>query len=720
MERITFRNEQSGFTVLEINTGEELVTAVGSLSPVSVGESVRLSGRWDSHATFGPQFKVESAEITAPNTAAAILRYLSSGAVRGIGPSLAKRLVCAFGDNTLAILETSPGRLSKLKGITPKKAEEISEEFKKKFGVREVVLRLGEYGIGTDEALLIFSRLGVTAPDLVLDNPYVLCDDDFAVSFERADAIARERSLDPSSPNRVKAGILHILRHNLQNGHTCLPYKKLAETAVKMLAQAPEAVESELDGLLESQAAVMEGGMVFLPALYQAEAYSAERLGIIARTSPPAALTVDRDINEIERALNIKYGALQREAIHAAVQNGIMVLTGGPGTGKTTTLNGIIKLFELQKVDVLLAAPTGRAAKRMSEVTGKEAKTVHRLLEVVWSDTNRPAFLRNERNPLTCGALILDELSMMDALLFEGLLRALPLGCRLIMVGDSDQLPSVGAGNILADVIASQICPVICLRKVFRQAMESLIVANAHLIVQGDPPQLARRDSDFFLLKTADKQKALETVVDLTVGRLPQSYGFSPLSDIQVLCPSRKWELGSGSVNEALRAALNPAAPRKNELKCGFLTLREGDKVMQSKNNYNVLWNKEDGTRGQGVFNGDIGVITQINKAAGVIDVLFDDRRAEYGAEEATALELAYAITVHKSQGSEFPCVIIPVLNVPNLLAYRNLLYTAVTRARKLLILVGTQGDVLKMIKNNKKMNRYTYLRRFIERAREE
>ena len=719
VEDIKFRNEQNGYTVLEIGCDDELLTAVGTFSDISVGESVRLSGSWTYHSTFGRQFKVEAYEREMPATAEQLYNYLAAGAVKGIGPATAAKIIEKFGENTFDVLENEPKRLATIKGISLEKAEKMQESFKKQFAVRNVMIALETYGMSPRECIAAYEAFGAGAVDRVLKNPFELCDAQTGIGFERAEAIADALPTPPESDFRVRAGITHIVRQNLySNGHTCLPREKLLSVASSYLEVSADTVDIQMDTLISAGTLTEKNidgrDFIFLTSAYRDEKTIADRIKILLRFPPPQCETLEKDIAKIEKTDGITYAETQREAIKTAVSRGILVLTGGPGTGKTTTLNGILQLFERQELDIALAAPTGRAAKRMTELTGREAKTIHRLLEVEWDGNDRPVFKRNLRNPLECEALILDELSMVDISLFASLLQALPFGCRLIMVGDSDQLPPVGAGNVLSDLIASGLLPVVELHEVFRQAMGSLIVTNAHRIVAGEMPILDRKDGDFFLMERPNPYAAAKTVAELYAKRLPDAYKYSPQNDIQVLCPSKKGEAGTVHLNKILQELVNPSAEEKKELTFGFRTFRVGDKVMQTKNNYNIVWEKSDGETGEGIFNGDIGVIENIDIHTETVQICFDDRSAVFAKEQLTEIELAYAVTVHKSQGSEFPAVIIPVVSVLPNLCYRNLLYTAVTRAKQLLILVGTQTEIQKMVENDKKTRRYSALKTFL------
>lgn len=720
VENIIYHNEKNQYSVLELISGDDLVTAVGVFPYISVGEELKLYGVWTSHPNFGPQFKTEAFEKTAPKTTAAVLKYLSGGAVKGIGPATAKRIVDTFGESTLEIIENEPDRLAQIKGISKAKADEISQEIKRVYGIRELMLYLGNYGVKPDEAVRVWKTYGPSSKELIADNPYLVCDDYIAIDFSVADAIAQAMERPAEDSGRVKAGILYVLRHNSNNGHTCLPTDKLIPTAARMLGVGLENVERSMVSLCETFDAVcvdIDGkDYIFLPKMYHSEQFAAERLAMMLHYPPQSITGVDGEIDEIEELDGIHYAEKQREAIRAAMEKGLLILTGGPGTGKTTTLNAIIRLLKEKGERVLLAAPTGRAAKRMSEVTGEEAKTIHRLLQVDWDENDNPVFTKNESNPLECDTVVIDELSMVDVSVFEGVLHALPLGCRLILVGDSDQLPSVGPGNVLGDLISSGLFPTVQLKEIFRQSMESLIVTNAHKIVDGVMPELSAKDNDFFFMPYNIADQLGETVKALCSVRLPQTYGYSPVTDIQVLCPSRKGEIGTMNLNKILREAINPKSDSKRQHEIYGTLFREGDKVMQIKNDYNLPWSKDDGSMGEGVFNGDMGVITEIDKGAGAVRVRIDDRDVVYDFDKVgSELEHAYAVTVHKSQGNEFSAVIIPLYRCVPQLCYRNLLYTGVTRAKKLLILIGQRSVIEKMVENDRKTRRYTGLLSFLK-----
>ena len=718
VEDIVFRNEKNGYTILELNNGQELVTVVGSLPWVSVGEVLHVMGKWTKHPTFGMQFKAEGFERFKPETTDALLKYLSSGAVKGIGPAMAAKIVDAFGENTLKVLEQEPERLTVIKGITKAKALKLSEEFRQSHGVRDAMEVLCGYGLTPEEALRVWRVIGPSCVELIRENPYSICEEEAGVSFEKADAIAAALERPQDDAWRVRAGVEYVLRHNLNNGHTCIPADKLAAAAARMLGVPLELAQEAVEELAGDGTLVRRqlGGrdFIFMPRLLQAEVYPASRILTMLRFPAHPIPGAAGLIEAVERQTGMQYAQLQKDAIREALENGLLILTGGPGTGKTTTLKAIIRILKEKGEQVLLAAPTGRAAKRMSDLTGQEAKTIHRLLQVEWDENDRQTFARNEKNLLDCDALILDELSMVDILLFEAVLRALPLGCRLIMVGDCDQLPSVGPGNVLGDLIASGKVPVVQLREIYRQSMDSLIVTSAHRIVAGQMPELANHSSDFFFLPCPDPDDLANLIVDLCRRRLPASYGYSPMTDIQVLAPGRKGELGTIELNRRLQAALNPPEKGKKEITIHGVLFREGDKVMQVKNDYHLGWTKFDGTTGEGVYNGDLGVLCEIDRKASTVTVQFEDRLVLYEMEAASELELAYAMTVHKSQGSEFAAVVMPMYPGPSQLSYRNLLYTAVTRARSLLVLAGTRQALAAMVENDRKTRRYSGLCRFL------
>ncbi len=715
VEEIVFQNSANSFTVLDVSSGGELITAVGELPEISVGEKVVLTGMWDMHQSFGRQFRVQRFERYMPDTAAQFLKYLSSGAIKGIGPKTASHIVERFGDNTFNVIENEPERLTVIKGISKDRAEKISAEFKKQFAVRTVILGLEKYGLTPSECIKIFKKLGVNAVEIIEENPYILCGEAEIISFERAEKIASELETPPMPKHRLRAGISHIIRYNLFNGHTCLPRKKVIPLCSELLEVSEQESEDAADEMIVNKMLIPfninEKEFLTLPDIYDAEKKIAEKISLFCKFSASDMNAADEEIDRIERVNDIKYESKQREAIKLSAHGGILVLTGGPGTGKTTAVKGIISFFERKKMEILLAAPTGRAAKRMSELTGYEAKTIHRLLEVEWSEGDKPNFKRNMQNPLDADVIILDEVSMVDIFLFSHFLEAVKFGCRVILVGDSDQLPAVGAGNVLGDIIASGVVPVVRLTEIFRQARESLIVTNAHDVIEGREPVLDAKDNDFFFMRRDDPTAASNTVSELCCKRLPKAYGYSPVADIQVLCPSRKGDCGTINLNSHLQSVLNPPDEKKSEYKTAGRLFRRGDKVMQIKNNYDIPW-KKGRESGSGLFNGDIGIIKDISIKNEYMQIVFDDgKEVVYPLAQSSELELAYAVTVHKSQGSEYEAVIMPIADAPPKLLYRNLLYTAITRAKKLMIIVGSRARLDKMVENNMQNKRYSMLK---------
>ena len=718
VDSVVYRNEDNGYTVITVNCAQEQITAVGMLPLVSVGEQVKLIGTYKTHHSYGEQFSVTACERSLPSTVTGIYKYLSSGAVKGIGPSRAQKLISEFGEKTLEVLANDPNRVSQIKGITLAAAEEMSRQLNNAAGIRELMLFLSKYSIPAEAAIAVWKRYSSSSIEIIRQNPYVLCAEGIDVSFKTADKIAFEYEHCADDERRIRAGILYVMNHNRGVGHTCLPYDKVVQTTSQFLSISDSDVNACAEQMIADgdliSASISGREFLFIPALYQSEAYIAARIKMLLRFPSVKIGDADRKIAAIEKSEGIKYADLQKTAIKQALETGLLILTGGPGTGKTTTLKAILKILQQNGEKVLLSAPTGRAAQRMGALTGCEAKTVHRLLEASWDNDGKSAFKRNEKNLLKCDALVIDETSMMDVFLFESVMKALPLGCRLILVGDSDQLPSVGAGNVLADLVESGLVPVVALKEIFRQSMQSLIITNAHKIVSGEMPELHRNDNDFFFLSASDSEKIAQTIVDLCNRRLPNTYGYSPVSDIQVLSPSRKGALGVNELNARLQAAINPKSPDKKEISIGFNLFREGDKLMQMKNNYDIIWTDDNGETGEGIFNGDVGVLEEIIKSAQALKVRFDDRTAYYDFESASQLELAYATTVHKSQGNEFEAVIMPSFRCAPQLMYRNLLYTAVTRAKKLFIMVGVPSAVSVMVENNRRTKRYTALKSFL------
>lgn len=720
VENIVYRNEENGYTVLEISDGDDYITAVGIMPQAGVGDTVKLTGTYINHRNYGKQFSAQICEVCRPTESADILRYLSSGAIKGIGSATAQRLVKEFGEATLDVMENQPERVAMLKGISKSKAEDFSKQLKTNTGVRTLMLYLGEYGISNTSSVKIYNMLGSNCVERIKENPYILCQGDYGVSFESADFIAKKEKLEPDSNVRIRAGITYVLKHNERNGHTCLPKEKLLSVASEFLGLEGTCVSECMEEMIFDRSIIAdnisEKEFLFTPQLHLSEMYISSRIKMMLQFPADRIDNIEKEIEYCETNDGITYADLQKEAITSALTQGMLVLTGGPGTGKTTTINAIIKILKRKGKTVLLSAPTGRAAQRISELTGDEAKTLHRMLEVSWDKQDNPVFNKNERNQLKCDALIVDEVSMVDTYIFESLMRALPIGCRLILVGDSDQLPSVGPGNILSDLTESGIVPVVRLNEIFRQAQQSLIVTNAHKIVNGEMPVLNSADKDFFFLNRNNKSDVTNVIIDLCTSRLPKAYGYSAFENIQVLSPSKKGELGTAELNHKLQSALNPKSDDKAEAVIGSKTFRVGDKVMQIKNNYDILWYRENGETGEGVFNGDIGIIERIDKKAKVIKINFYDKTATLTFEHASELDFAYAVTVHKSQGNEFDAVVMPMFSGPPQLYYRNLLYTAVTRAKKTLILVGNPSTVEYMVNNNRRTKRYSGLKEFILR----
>jgi len=718
IEKITFKNQQNGYTVCTVRVGREHITVVGTLPFISIGDNVKFTGKFTVHAVYGEQFQAEYYETVAPKTVAAILRYLSSGIIKGVGPATAERIVEKFGSDSLDIIQNSPDDLAVIKGISLEKARNISEEYKKQFGIRDLMLMLNPYQISMEKCICIFQRLGTASVEKIKQNPYILCTDDIDLPFEKVESIALDLGISQDNEMRLAAGVDYVLRKNLLNGHTCLPRKKLIPVAASLLESDEFRIDTICDRMIENlrlrSKTVGDSDFLMLPEYYNAEEYIAARLFAAKNYINQSNIIDELEIDYVENKLGIKFEELQRESIRKAFCNGVFVLTGGPGTGKTTTLNAIIELFEQRDATIQLAAPTGRAAKRMTELTGREAKTLHRLLEVEWTSENKQSFARNEKNPLECEVIIVDEASMLDSLLFESLLHALKISTRIILVGDTDQLPSVSAGNVLNDILSSGVYSSVSLKKVFRQAMTSAIITNAHAIINGEPSDLSNQTKDFFMMHRGYAVDVCDTVLELCETRLPDAYGFNPVTDIQILCPSRKAQTGTVNLNNLLQATLNPKKDGEPQLAYKGVYFRTGDKVMQIKNNYDLQWQRDNGDIGYGVFNGDVGYISLIDIKGGIVKVKFDDRTATYFVENIGELELAYAVTVHKSQGSEFDCVILPLIDTPPQLLYRNLLYTAVTRAKKLLIIVGLEAVYEKMAANDRKTLRYTLLKDFL------
>lgn len=723
VEDIIFHNEENGYTVCSVESEEEEIVCVGILLGVHPGENVKIIGSWVNHPIYGRQLQIDMYEKTIPKTEDGIEKYLSSGVIKGIGPGLSKRIVKKFGLNTFYIFEEEWERLEEVKGISRQKALQIGEIFHEQRELRRAILFLQDYGIAPSYALKIYKQYGEGTIDIVKSNPYRLAEDIFGIGFKMADKIAETIGIDGDSPHRIKAGIKYILNQYSSNGHTYMPREQLLKDSYALLEIPEELIEN---GIIElqmykeiRQEKIEEIEAVYLSSFYYGEMNVARMLVDFSNLKKETeSQGIEERINKLEKEKNIKLAKEQREAIKQAITEGVLIITGGPGTGKTTTINAIITLLEEEEFEVTLAAPTGRAAKRMTEATGKEAGTIHRLLEIsfIEEDNRKQIFERNEERPLETDVIIIDEMSMVDILLMNSLLKAVAPGTRLIFVGDVDQLPSVGPGNVLKDIIRSGIIKVVRLTEVFRQARESAIVMNAHRINNGEYPLLNEKEKDFFFIKRSMQEEVIETIKQLVLQRLPSFVKCDPLKDIQILTPMRKSSLGVTNLNTILQKTLNPPSKKKKEKKYRMCIFREGDKVMQIKNNYNIPWKiyNELGIRideGVGIFNGDSGIIEEIDEDAQTLTVIFDDMKmVEYDFGQLDELELAYAVTIHKSQGSEYPLVIIPIHSGPPMLMNRNLLYTAVTRAKKLVVIVGVTSMLYRMVDNNREINRYSSL----------
>lgn len=719
VEDVIYKNADNGYTVINLGCDEGLIAVVGNLGDVNEGERLSLRGGWITSPKYGRQFKAAMCERSMPETESEISAYLGSGVIKGLGPAIAKKIVKQFGTEALDIIDNDCMQLTVIKGITSDKALYISNEYHKITGVNEVIKFLGEYNFGPAHAISVWSAFEHDSIKQIKTNPYILCTSGIDIDFRSVDRMAADLGFDAENSDRVRAGIVYVLHENANAGHTCLPTEKLRESVCDNLGIERRQFESCLDDCEEKDWIVRitlgNREFVYLPEYYLAETYIAKKLAFMLRTSAQYEKDYSDEIRGVEFSENIQYEDLQRAAISACLTGSVFILTGGPGTGKTTTLNGVIKILKAQKKRILLCAPTGRAAKRMSDLTGEPARTIHRLLEVDFTAKGELKFKRNETNPLPADVVIADEMSMVDALLMCSLVRAIKPTSKFIMVGDSNQLPSVGAGNVLKDLIASHYIPSVELKEIFRQAAQSLIVTNAHRIVNGEFPVLDDRQNDFFFMNKSLESDIAELVIQLAKQRLPDTYGFSPIDDIQVLCPTKMGMAGTKELNKQLQSALNPPSQNKAELKFFDVIFRTGDKVMQTKNDYDVLWTKNN-EKGSGIFNGDIGIIRSVDRFSQNVTIDFEGRVAIYTSEMLRRLEHAYAITIHKSQGSEYDAVIIPITAFTHNLLYRNLLYTGVTRAKKMIIVIGTKELVKTMVDNNRKMLRYSLLRPLLEK----
>lgn len=717
VEDIIYSNKENGYTVCAVETeteGEEPVTVVGIMPYLSEGDTACFFGRWVHSAKYGRQFKAEQFERALPADTTAILRYLASRTIKGIGPKLAQRIVEEFGEDTFDVIENHPDWLTGVKGVSKKLAEAASEDFREKSGMRNALIFFRDY-FGSSLTLRIYKKYGGNSVELARQNPYRLCNEVEGIGFEKADLMARKLGIPTDSSERLMSGICYLLSSNAaQNGHVCLPEDKLVATAAELLGCTPAAAAAALGDAISARRLIAEKRervrYIYLPYAYETEKYIASKLVLLDKLCPAVDMgDVRAFISKEERMNGLSYADMQRRAISDALVNGVFVLTGGPGTGKTTIVKALIDIFESMGLRVALAAPTGRAAKRMSEATGREAKTVHRLLEMEFGDESGDRFRRNEQDPLEENVIIVDEASMLDSSLTGCLLRAIKPGARLLLIGDADQLPSVGAGNVLADIIESGRFATVRLNEIFRQAGASLIVTNAHAINEGRMPELGIKNNDFFFLPRSSDNDIAATVADLYRNRLPRSYGAGTVDNIQVISPSRRGIAGTENLNVMLQNVLNPPEPGKREYQFRQTHFRVGDRVMQVRNNYELAWTRPD-SEGLGVFNGDIGVIQAINPELSSFEIQFDDRHVVYDFSLLDDLEHAYAITVHKSQGSEYPIVIIPAYGAAQVLLTRNLLYTAVTRAQRMVIIVGREDIVASMVNNNRTALRYTGL----------
>lgn len=720
VDHIIYRNADNGYTVLVMICDEEEVTCVGTFSDIAEGENIEAHGSYMDHPMYGRQFAVKSFEEKAPKDEMAIERYLGSGAIKGVGIALAARIVRRFKSDTFRIIEEEPERLAEVKGISERKAMEIADQVNAKRDLRQAMIFLQQYGISTTLAVKIYNTYGQEIYGILKENPYRMADDVDGVGFRTADEIASHVGIRTDSDFRIRSGIQYALLQASNEGHTYLPMPELTQRASNLLQIEPEYIEKHYMNLAMDRKIIMrqvdDTTQIYASSFFYMEANTATMLKQLNASFEVPDIEIEERLRQIEKQTKMDLDEHQVEAVKEAVRNGLLVITGGPGTGKTTTINTIIRYFELEGMDIFLAAPTGRAAKRMSETTGFEARTIHRMLELNGGMEGNTGFERNEQNPLETDVIIIDEMSMVDISLMYALLKAIAAGTRLILVGDVNQLPSVGPGSVLKDIIDSNEFHTVKLTKIFRQASTSDIIVNAHKINRGEPVSLDNKSMDFFFLKRYEADKIINVTLQLIKQKLPKFVGASEY-DIQVLTPMRKGLLGVDRLNGILQMYLNPADKRKREKEHGNTIFREGDKVMQTKNNYQLEWEIRSKyglciDKGTGIFNGDMGIIEEINDFAETMTVSFDEgRMVEYPYKLLDELELAYAVTIHKSQGSEYPAVVIPLLSGPRMLMNRNLLYTAVTRAKKCVTIVGNDTTFNQMIENNSQLKRYSGLR---------
>lgn len=713
---VIYLNDENGYAVVRMETDSgEMVTAVGCLPYIAPGEMISAEGSWVTHAQHGRQFKIEQSNRLLPTSADGIYEYLAGSTVKGIGPATAALIVDRFKEKSLDILEMHPEKLAEIKGISLTKAKDLSASFKKQAGVRRLTEFLCAYGIKPLVALKLYRAYGSAALETVHENPYIISASHIGASFAEADNLALELGIEGDSINRISAAVLFELQHNSGNGHCFIPRDKLIAATSQLISVPADLVSDAIDSLSENGGLVCDKvanlNVCYLTELYEAETYTAERLKSMVGLKTKSSANIERLITKLESLYDISYAPLQKQSIELALNNRILVITGGPGTGKTTILKGILSLYDELELETLLAAPTGRAAKRMSELTGREASTIHRLLGAKMAeDGETVVFSKHEGDPLNCDALVLDECSMVDITLMSSLFKALKPGCRLVLVGDADQLPSVGPGNVFSDIIRSQTVPTVRLTEIFRQKGDSRIVRNAHMINRGEHPDFEANTGDFFRLRRLKGGTAVETIVELCARRLPENMKI-PSASIQVLSPTRKGETGTVNLNKRLQAALNPPSESKKEKLFGEAVFRVGDRVIQTKNNYDTIWKTKGGVSGAGVYNGDIGTIAQIDPITETLTVDFEDKLATYSFEMLNELEHAWALTVHKSQGSEYRAVVLALSGDVQMLLTRGVLYTAVTRAKELLIMVGDDNIAHRMIDNNKQSRRYSALR---------
>ncbi len=717
VQNLIFQNEENGYTVLSLVTelGEE-VTVVGCIPCVAPGEAMTVTGVWVNHPSYGPQLTAELMERRMPEHEDEIVSYLASGIIKGVGPATAARLVEKFGRDTLGVIEDEPERMSTIKGITAKKAMEISGAFRELTGLRRVMEFMARYDLPVQLAMQLYRAYGGAALPKLKENPYLLSGERYGVDFGVMDEIALSMDFGADDTCRVEAALEYELTYNLNNGHVFLPREKLLAATGQLIDLPVDMVEIGLDGLLERHVVVQEPvanvTACYLRSYYEAETFVAQKLLALREIPQPPLSRVQEILNAVQTRRGIRYAPQQEEAVRLAANEGVLLLTGGPGTGKTTTVQAILALFKGMGLEVLLLAPTGRAAQRLGEVCGAEAQTIHRALGMAYNElTGEVTFRKNGSDPLEADAVIVDEMSMVDLQLMQALLSALRPGCRLLLVGDPDQLPSVGAGNVLGDLRRSGVIPNVCLREVFRQAEQSAIIRNAHAVNLGSAPDLHNNQGDFFFLCRRTPERLVQTVVELCQTRLPDKMGI-PVGEIQVLSPTRKGEMGTVNLNRELQKALNPPARDKRQKIWGDQIFRVGDRVMQTRNNYDVIWEKEDGSAGSGIFNGDVGTIMDIDPSGELITICFDDRTAVYTADLLSQLDMAYAITVHKAQGSEYRAVVLVSAPTAPALMVRGVLYTALTRAREMLVLVGDDLVPGRMAANDRQQRRYSGLRR--------